>query len=77
LGEAGMIEFRTEMFNILNHANFGAPSSAIYAGTLTAPAGDSQAPTGASVANPLGTVGRITATSTTSRQIQFSLKLIF
>ena len=34
LGEAGMIEFRTEMFNILNHANFGAPSSAIYAGIL-------------------------------------------
>jgi hypothetical protein len=77
LGEAGMIEFRTEVFNILNRANFGAPASSVFSGTLTAPAGDSQAPVGASVANPLGTVGKITATSTTSRQIQFSLKLIF
>jgi hypothetical protein len=49
----------------------------VFSGTLTAPAGDSQAPVGASVANPLGTVGKITATSTTSRQIPFSLKLIF
>lgn len=78
LGEAGMIQFRAEFFNILNHANFDAPaSSEVFTGTITDPAGDSEAPAGASLANPLGTVGKITATSTTSRQIQFALKLIF
>jgi len=77
LGEQGSIEFRAEVFNILNHANFGAPASEVFTGSLSSPAGDSQAPVGASVANPLGTVGRITATSTTSRQIQLALKLIF
>jgi hypothetical protein len=29
LGEAGNVEFRAEFFNVLNHANFGLPNSAV------------------------------------------------
>jgi len=77
LGEQGSIEFRAEVFNILNRANFGAPASSVFTGSLSDPAGDTQAPTGASVASPFGSVGKITATATSSRQIQLALKLIF
>jgi hypothetical protein len=77
LGEQGNIEFRAEFFNILNRANFALPSSTAFTGTLTDPAGHSEAPSGATTANPLGNAGKITATNTTSRQVQFALKLIF
>ncbi|HMF64745.1 MAG TPA: hypothetical protein VK608_11710, partial [Edaphobacter sp.] len=63
-------QFRAEFFNILNHTNFTTPNPVIYSSgptptTLTA----------APVASP--TAGVITATSTSSRQIQFGLKLLF
>ncbi len=57
-------EFRAEFFNILNRTNFGQPVGAVFAGTGAAPF-------------PSGTAGVITTTTTTSRQIQFALKLIF
>jgi hypothetical protein len=57
-------EFRAEFFNILNHTNLGQPVGAVFAGTSAAPFIS-------------GTAGTITSTSTTSRQIQFALKLIF
>jgi hypothetical protein len=52
------LQFRAELFNILNHANFNTPNAVVFT-----PAGVSP------------TVGIITSTSTTSRQIQFALKL--
>jgi outer membrane receptor protein involved in Fe transport len=56
-------QFRAEFFNILNRANFTAPinNSALF---------DSNG-------NPVGGAGAVNQTSTTSRQIQFALKLIW
>lgn len=53
-------QFRTEIFNLLNRANFGTPNLIVFT-----PAGLS------------GTAGQITSTSTTSRQVQFGLKLLW
>jgi outer membrane receptor protein involved in Fe transport len=69
LGETGKLEFRAEVFNILNHANFLLPQGrSVFAGS-----GTSLAPQQA-----LSNAGVITSTGTqTSRQIQLALKLIF
>ena len=56
------IQFRAEFFNVFNHANFGLP--------LTNGAGSPVTGGGA-------TFGAITNTTTTSRQIQLALKLLF
>jgi len=70
LGEQGSVEFRAEIFNILNRTNFGMPASAtVFNGTTSVPGAYQQA--------PLAGVGQITTTVTTSRQIQFALRLIF
>ncbi|MGC2330954.1 MAG: hypothetical protein WA581_05850, partial [Candidatus Acidiferrales bacterium] len=69
LGEHGMLEFRTEVFNILNHPNFGMPNATVFNGPLTDVGPYSEAPN--------ATTGQITSTVTTSRQIQFALKAIF
>jgi hypothetical protein len=62
LGEGGSVQFRAEVFNILNRANFARPA----AGIFSAPG-----------ATPLATAGRITQTDTTSRQVQLALKVIW
>jgi Carboxypeptidase regulatory-like domain len=54
------LQFRAEMFNLLNRANFNTPNLIVFT------------PSGVS-----GTAGAITSTSTTSRQVQFGLKLIW
>ena len=56
------LQFRAEFFNALNHANFNTPNLIVF----TSAAGV-----------PSPTAGLITSTSTTSRQIQFGLKLIW
>ena len=55
------LQFRAEFFNILNHTNFITPNEVVYSS--------------ATQLSP--TAGVITATSTTSRQIQFGVKLHF
>ena len=54
------LQFRAEIFNLLNRANFNTPSLIVFT------------PTGVS-----GTAGAITSTSTTARQVQFGLKLLW
>jgi hypothetical protein len=63
--EQTRLQFRAEFFNLLNHANFALPNAAAFV----------QTPFGGGSPNP--TFGKITATSTSSRQIQLALKLLF
>jgi len=63
-------QFRAEFFNILNHSNFTTPNPVVYSTGPTP-----KTPTTEAALSP--TAGVISATSTTSRQIQFGLKLLF
>lgn len=63
-GEGAGIQFRAELFNMLNHPNFSEPSEAVFAGALTD-----------TTETPLSTAGEITSTLGTSRQIEMSLRL--
>ncbi|MBC8165000.1 MAG: TonB-dependent receptor [Bryobacteraceae bacterium] len=58
------LQFRAEAFNLLNRSNFGPPNLIAFAGS-------------ADTDQPLPNFGRIRNTVTTSRQIQFGLRLSF
>src|SRR5215831_17321436 len=60
ISEKASLQFRAEVFNVLNRANFGTPNAVVFSGTSYSPS-----------------AGLITVTATSSRQIQFGLKLIF
>ena len=63
ISETFNVQFRAEFFNIFNRTNFAPP---LDNNTLFDQSG-----------NLLGSAGVLTATATTSRQIQFGLKVIF
>jgi hypothetical protein len=56
------LQFRSEVFNLFNHTNLNTPNPVVYA---------------AATGGPSPTAGVITSTSTTSRQIQLGLKLLW
>jgi len=60
LHERLSLQFRAEIFNLLNRANFNTPNLIVFT------------PSGLS-----GTAGAINSTSTTARQVQFALKLLW
>jgi hypothetical protein len=60
LREGLNLQFRAELFNLLNRANFNTPNAITFTPTGVSP-----------------TAGVITSTATTSRQIQFGLKLLW
>jgi len=60
ISERVNLQFRAEMFNLLNHPNFGTPNAIVFSGATFS-----------------SSAGLITSTATTSRQIQFGLKLMF
>lgn len=60
ISERFNLQFRAEIFNLLNRANFNTPNLIVFT------------PSGVS-----GTAGAINSTSTTSRQVQFALKLLW
>jgi hypothetical protein len=62
LTERVSLQFRAEFFNILNRSNFGTPNAVVFT---------------SAAATPAATAGVITSTATSSRQIQFGLKLLF
>ncbi|HXJ41147.1 MAG TPA: TonB-dependent receptor, partial [Bryobacteraceae bacterium] len=58
------IQFRFEMFNLLNHTNFNPPNATslqLFTQALT----------------PIASAGNLTSTSTTSRQLQLALKVLW
>lgn len=68
ISEKLTVQFRAEFFNLLNRANFGPPNATVFTnGTTTA----------STVAAVSPAAGLITTTATTSRQIQFGLKMVF
>jgi hypothetical protein len=74
LGEAGLIQFRAEFFNVLNHPNFALPNGVAYSGNPTDLTPFSE--------KPSRSAGKITKTvvpsgGTGARNIQFSLRLEF
>ena len=78
LGESFNIQFRAEIFNILNHSNYNNPLKAGTQLFSAAPAPTAADPTPALVGSPLtSSEGAISSTSTSSRQMQFALKVIF
>jgi hypothetical protein len=60
ISERLRLQFRGEIFNVFNRANFGTPNAVVFASASSVPA---------------PTAGVITSTASTSRQIQFGLKL--
>jgi hypothetical protein len=54
------LQFRAEIFNLLNRANFNMPNEVVFTPSGVSP-----------------TAGVITSTSTTARQVQFGLKLLW
>jgi hypothetical protein len=63
ISEQFNIQFRFEVFNIFNHTNFNPPTS------------NNQVFDGSG--NPVGSAGLLDSTATTSRQIQFAVKVIW
>jgi Carboxypeptidase regulatory-like domain/TonB-dependent Receptor Plug Domain len=66
LHEGLNLQFRAEMFNLLNRANFNTPNLIL-----------AVLPPGATIPQANPDAGAITSTSTTSRQVQFGLKLLW
>ncbi|MEG9435739.1 carboxypeptidase regulatory-like domain-containing protein [Edaphobacter sp. HDX4] len=73
ISERVRTQFRAEFFNVLNHTNFATPNPVVFTSGPTQGSAANQ--TAAIVASP--TAGVITGTATTSRQIQFGLKVLF
>jgi hypothetical protein len=60
LRERFSLQFRAELFNMLDRANFNTPNLIVFTPSGVSP-----------------TAGKITSTSTTSRQVQFALQLLW
>ena len=61
LSENAGLQFRAEFFNVFNRANFGSPNTATHI----------------NFGVPNRRLGTISSTTTSSRQVQFALKLLF
>ena len=78
LGESFDVQFRAEVFNILNRSNYNNPLKAGTQLFSSAPTPSASNPTPALVGSPLtASEGAISSTATSSRQLQFALKVIF
>ena len=66
LRERLALQFRAEIFNLLDRANFNTPNLIVFT-----------PPTAKNPSGVSGTAGAITSTTTSSRQVQFGLKLLW
>jgi hypothetical protein len=64
LGGAGQIQLRIEVFNLFNRVNFGPPSLVAFSGMGTETA-------------PLASFGQIRTTTTSARQMQIGVRVVF
>jgi TonB-dependent Receptor Plug Domain len=71
LSERLSLQFRGEFFNLLNRTDLNTPNPVVFTSGPTAPSPAPVTPV------PSATAGVITATSTTSRQVQFGLKVLW
>jgi hypothetical protein len=62
LGDGGRLQLRVEAFNLFNRANFNLPARILFNGA-------------SQTELPIGNAGRISSTTTTSRQVQVGLRL--
>ncbi len=69
LGEAGLVQFRAEAFNILNHPDFNPPNTNAFAGD--------QGDLGPFSEKSGGSFGRITKQQNIPRQLQLALRIEF
>jgi len=76
LGEAGLVEFRAEVFNLMNRPDFSLPNATVWSATGS-PATVASGDIGTTAIPAFSSAGQITSTVATSRQIQFALKVIF
>jgi hypothetical protein len=76
ISEVFRIQFRAEAFNMLNHPNFNNPAAA-QAAVFNAALSAAVATNPYAGVTPNATVGRITSTNSTPRQIQLGLKVLF
>jgi hypothetical protein len=65
ISERFNVQFRAEIFNILNHANFAPPSTPVNTDLFDG------------TGFPSAGAGVLTRTTTTAREIQFAVKVIF
>ena len=82
LSESATLEFRAELFNILNHPNYGLPANQLYVGGVPSTAAPNALPCNLTAAqaqvdscNPQA--GVISTTVGTPRQIQLGVRVSF
>ena len=74
ISESFNVQFRAEIFNILNHPNFAPPGPGDGNTDIFDPAGTTLSPT---VPGSAGTAGVLLKTTIPERQIQFAIKIMF
>jgi hypothetical protein len=77
LGEGGMLQFRAEFFNIMNHPNFAPPSAGIFSGGIIGTQSGGTTGLGPFSQGAEVGAGQITTTQGKPRQIQFALRVEF
>jgi hypothetical protein len=77
LSEQSKLQFRAEVFNLLNRANFGLANTQTFPGSVATVAGNPAVPSVIAQSPISNSPGVITNTATEARQIQLSVRFSF